>query len=70
MTVYLQEHKDHYATKGWVLSMFTMTNHLGTLEVEHCEYCDHVDVHCIHENNTWNEKGTELICNFCGEDVT
>ena len=36
-----------------------------------CEQCRFIlGAVCEHTKNTWNEDGTKLTCNFCGQDGT
>lgn len=44
---------------------------VGTVQITFCDVCHiHLNTFCDHSNNTWNEEGTVLSCNLCGEDVT
>ena len=65
---YLKEHDEHVSVLFSPLSysVVYLSSYLGTLELELCDQCPFVKPRCTHENNTWNEAGTQLTCNLCG----
>jgi hypothetical protein len=72
---YLRKHDEHWATDESVsFSNIQIRSYLGTLDIEICDSCGYLFVHCIHEFNTWqgdeSNAMASLICNLCGVDGT
>jgi hypothetical protein len=62
MGLVLQEHRDHVQVDGgWRASVFAMSNADGEIQVEACDKCDHVEVTCLHTNNTWHDSEGQPI---------
>jgi hypothetical protein len=68
---YLLEHDKHYQNNEypiyWVLYL---ESYLGGIQIEQCSICPYMFVMCEHKYNNWNEEGTQLTCDLCGEDGT
>jgi hypothetical protein len=48
----------------------TLTYPVATLELAICDDCGYVAAVCDHVRNSWNKDGTQLTCDFCGQDGT
>lgn len=69
---YLKVHDDHVTLDlHFVASYWELNTGFGTLTFEICDTClQIIFARCNHRVNEWNDKGTILTCQLCGEDVT
>lgn len=64
---YLREHDEH---GSYSFGIVYISSWLGTIELEECDTCGYLNVLCTHENNSWTEDETQLLCDLCGADGT
>lgn len=69
---YSSKHDDHVANGPGHISydVSYLSSGLGRLMIKECDQCGYLIPLCQHEKNTWNEAGTRLTCDLCGEDGT